>query len=129
MAAYRTAFDGRGARSKRLSNGRALKFLGGAMDEATDGAIDKFMSRTLSPRSHFVGFLSFWSLWTLSVPFWKATAIAFFVTSLMIFQLERRFVTVCVLILTMAAVCVFLGISLGDLKRVVSESLVKYGGS
>jgi hypothetical protein len=60
-------------------------------------------------------------MWMLSVPFWKATAIAFFVTSLMIFQLERRFVTICVLILAIAGAAVFLGISLGDLKRAVSD--------
>ena len=68
-----------------------------------------------------MGFLCFWALWMLSVPFWKAALISFFVSCLMIFHLERRFVTICVLIVALAGMGAFLGISSGDVKEVVSD--------
>jgi hypothetical protein len=91
------------------------------MDEALDAAIDRYFNRIMSPRSHFVGLLCFWALWMLSVSFWKAALISFFVSCLMIFQLERRFVTICVLIVAIAGMGVFLGISIGDVKELMND--------
>ena len=102
----------------RRSLGPLRKLL---MQDAIDEAIDRSLMRLASPRSHFVGFLCFWSLWMLSVSFWKAALISFFVSCLMVFHLERRFVTVCVLIVALAGMATFLGFSIGDVKKAVND--------
>jgi hypothetical protein len=86
-----------------------------------EAAIERFFIRIMSPRSNFVGLLCFWALWMLSVPFWKAALISFFVSCLMIFQLERRFVTICVLIVAIAGMVAFLGFSMDNVKEAVND--------
>jgi hypothetical protein len=95
--------------------------LGILVQDSIDEAIGRGVMRLTSPRSHFLGFLCFWALWMLSVTFWKAALISFFVSCLMILQLERRFVTLCVLIVAIAGMAAFLGLSIEDVKKAMND--------
>jgi hypothetical protein len=57
----------------------------------------------------------------LSLSLWKAALISVFVGCLMVFHLERRFVTICVLIIAVAGMAAFLGFSISDVKKVVND--------
>jgi hypothetical protein len=91
------------------------------MHDAMDETIARGVMRLASPRSHFLGFLCFWALFMLSVSFWKAALVGFFVSSLMVLHIGRSFVTTCVLIAAVAGVAAFLGLSIEDLKRAVND--------
>jgi hypothetical protein len=86
-----------------------------------DEAIGRGVMRLASPRAHFLGFLCFWALLMLSVSFWRAALVGFFVSSLMVLHLERRFVTICVLMVALVGMAAFLGISIEDVKRAVID--------
>ena len=79
---------------------------------------DDLVDRLTSIRSHFVGFLCFWSIWMLPISFWKAALVGFFATCLMVFQIENRLVTFAVFCLTLAGSAAFAGASIRDVIRV-----------
>lgn len=56
----------------------------------------------------------------LSISFWKAALIGSFVALLMIFQLERRIITTCVLVLALFGALAFIGISFDGIKNVMN---------
>jgi hypothetical protein len=80
-----------------------------------------FAFRLTSVRSHFVGFLCFWSMYMLSVSFWKAALVGFFATGFMVLQLETRLVTIAVLCLAIAGSAAFVGVSIHDVKRLAID--------
>ena len=90
-------------------------------DEELDLRIDRFLRRLTSVRSHFVGFLCFWSLCMLSVSFWKAALVGFFATGFMVLQIETRIVTIVVLALAIAGSAAFVGVSVYDVKRMAVD--------
>jgi hypothetical protein len=94
---------------------------GSRMGDSLDDLIEAYLMRLCSPRSHFVGLVCFWSLWTLSVSPLKAAVVAVFATCFMVLNLERRAVTTAVLALTIIACGTYVGVSLDDVKRLAAN--------
>jgi hypothetical protein len=86
-----------------------------------DRRFDDFANRATSIRSHFVGFLCFWSIYMLSISFWKAALVGFFATCFMIFEVERRLVTLAVFGLTLAGSASFFGVTIYDVKQMAID--------
>jgi hypothetical protein len=57
----------------------------------------------------------------LSVPFSKAMIVGFFATCLMVLQIEKRLVTLAVLVLSVVGCASFVGVSLSDVKRLAID--------
>jgi hypothetical protein len=89
--------------------------------------IDDFCYRLASVRCHFVGFLCFWSMWMLSVSFWKAVLVGFFTTGFMVLRIENRLVTLAVLGLAIAGAAAFAGVSVYDVKQLAVDLHITSG--
>jgi hypothetical protein len=90
-------------------------------DEAFERRLSEFVNRATSIRAHFVGFLCFWSMWVLSVPFWKAVVLGLLTTCIMVFELHTRIMVVIVLALAVIGAASFAGISLHDVKQFATD--------
>ena len=92
-----------------------------------DRRLNEFLFRLTSVRSHFVGFLCFWSIWMLSVSFWKAVLVGFFTTGFMVLRIENRLVTLVVLGLSIAGAAAFAGVSVYDVKQLAVDLHITNG--